>query len=246
MFEAYLDESGIHDNATHCVVAGYYGARTSWERFEIGWYKLLTQFNVPLDKFHAKDLYPTAKGFFSSRWDQRSRHSEFLTSIAKTINNHHKIYPITCGLVVKDFNSFSHDVRRYLTGADIRQGQLLTQGCPSKPYFVLLQRCVIKICDYTSIGSHAHFCLGVDRQTYGGYAMQLFDEMASSRNKGGAFAWKGKLGKVAFPLAAATPQLQAADFLVNLTYHHMVNAGNKIGQVAATPLLQSCNKTGSI
>jgi len=56
MIEAYLDESGIHDGAAVCVIAGYFGGPGQWHKFERLWRKSLDRAGVPLEKFHALNL----------------------------------------------------------------------------------------------------------------------------------------------------------------------------------------------
>src|SRR6185437_8468888 len=54
MVEAYMDESGIHDGAHVCVIAGYYGGKNQWRSFEQRWRKILKDTNTPaLKEFHA-------------------------------------------------------------------------------------------------------------------------------------------------------------------------------------------------
>jgi hypothetical protein len=55
------------------------------------------------------------------------------------------------------------------------------------------------------------------------------------------WATKGRLGDPAFPLAKATPQLQAADLLVHLTYRYMLerHAAND-WNVVPSGLLLTC------
>jgi hypothetical protein len=42
------------------------------------------------------------------------------------------------------------------------------------------------------------------------------------------------------PLAKETPQLQIANFLTNVTYHHFLDAGDQLGKLQPSPLLQRC------
>jgi hypothetical protein len=58
VIDAYLDESGIHDGAAMCVVGGYWSGRTRWRQLDNDWRKVLNKFNVPLERFHAKNLFP--------------------------------------------------------------------------------------------------------------------------------------------------------------------------------------------
>jgi Protein of unknown function (Hypoth_ymh) len=64
MIEAYLDETGIHDGAPFCVIAGFFGGLGQWGRFDSAWRRALSAFDVPLDQFHALDLMRGRKFFF--------------------------------------------------------------------------------------------------------------------------------------------------------------------------------------
>jgi hypothetical protein len=242
MLHAYLDESGIHDGAAACVIAGYFGGRGQWRKFEADWCKMLKHFNVPMEEFHAKDIFPKAKGFFHpSKWS--GDHQVFLSAIADTIARHPKIHPISAAIIVDDFNSFSLDERRYLTGATFRAGKLVNSGCPGKSYFVPFQHAVITICNYAPVGGLANFYFGLG-QHFAGYAIEIFKQIKASDLQSpdgfGEFAWKQRLGEAFTPLAKETPQLQIADFLTNVTYHHVLDAGDQLGKLQPSPLLQKC------
>src|SRR5215813_3126923 len=106
MLHAYLDEAGIHDGAAVCVIAGYFAGSGKWKEFEADWHKLLADFKVPMDKFHAKDLFPKPKGFFHPREsDWAGDHKAFLDAVARTIGDHPGIHPVSAGIIVGDFNS---------------------------------------------------------------------------------------------------------------------------------------------
>jgi hypothetical protein len=235
--QGYLDESGIHDGSLMCVVAGYFGGSGQWKRFETDWRQLLDRFGIPVEQFHAKDLFPRATGWFQHHWT--GDHRKFLNAIADTIASHPKVAPMSVGILVNDFNSFSIEARRYFTGATMRNGEVIDDGCPSKWYFVPFQWCVVHICEYAPVGGRAHFFFGIDRTFYG-YASKLFEQMLNGPRRGRVDEWKDRLGTMFAPKAKETPQLQAADFLANLTYHHMLDAGDKLGTVAPSPLLARC------
>ena len=56
--EAYFDESGIHDGAKVCVVAGYYGTEMAWKKFEGQWNKILLDYpELNGEAFHAKRFF---------------------------------------------------------------------------------------------------------------------------------------------------------------------------------------------
>jgi hypothetical protein len=215
MLEAYLDESGIHSGAAVCVVAGYFAKAREWRKFERRWTALLGSQLVPLHEFHAKDLF-TKSGFFL-RW-KRVTCDRFIEEVINTIcNPGYKIYPVSSGVVVADFQSLSFRERQYCTGAILnnRTGKL-SGGCPDKPYFVPFQSSVITIANYAPAGSKVHFYFGLDRDFYK-YANDLYRGMKLLGHE----EWKSKLGNSSFPLASETPELQAADVLAYLTYTHI-------------------------
>jgi hypothetical protein len=61
MLEAYLDESGIHDGAKVCMVAGYFGGRSQLRKLERKWKSVLEDFAFPMKDFHAKELVDSRK-----------------------------------------------------------------------------------------------------------------------------------------------------------------------------------------
>ena len=64
---------------------------------------MLKDFNVPIEEFHAKDIFPKAKGFFHpSKWS--GDHQVFLSAIADAIARHPKIHPISAAIIVVDSN----------------------------------------------------------------------------------------------------------------------------------------------
>lgn len=126
-----------------------------------------------------------------------------------------------------------------MTGARKRDGKLVTSGCPRKPYFVPFQYTLRTICRYAPVGGKAHFFFGIDRPFYE-YATALFKQIKNDDLQDGEWSWKQRLGDPSAPRAANTAQLQAADFLANLTYHHMLDAKDKIGSLLPTPLLATC------
>lgn len=238
MLDAYLDESGVHDQAKICVIAGYFGGSGQWRRFEKDWRALLAAFDVPMEKFRAKDLFPNPCGFFHG-WN-RTRHTNFLNAVASTIAAQPKINPVGFGIVVQDFFTYSENVRRFFTGANMRHGKPTSSGCPNKPYFVPFQKCLIQVCGYAPRGGKAHFFFGLDRP-FASYATELFALIkVSDLQLGDLSAWKQQIGDPSFPSAKETPQLQAADFLVHLTYQHMVSTIDVLGRVNVPPLLATC------
>jgi hypothetical protein len=242
MIDAYLDESGIHDGAAYCVIAGYFGGRGQWRKFEGAWKQLLRDFKVPMEKFHTKHLYPEPKPgtWFCDQWSRRDDYKLFHNAIATTISDHKKIHPVSAGIVVPAFNSFSLDDRRFMTGAKTNiKGELISPGSPDKPYFVPFTMVVRQICEYAPVGGKAHFSFGIDTSFYR-YATVLFEQISNDQFRLGSLGWKDRLGMSAHPKAANTAQLQAADFLAYLTYRHMLDSGDLLGTAPPSALLHKC------
>ena len=213
MIDAYLDESGIHEGAKVCVIAGYFGGPGQMKRFEKAWKNTLAEYSFPMKDFHAKNLL------------KKPKHAPMLKSLAKLAGQQPKVYPVAYGLVVDDFNRFSLAERKFLTGATIgnKSGKLLSSGCPSKPYFCPFQSVIKIVCGYAPVGGKAHFSFGLGR-SFAEYALQLFKQMhAESEIQKPFNTWnsRNRLGEPLFPLAEETAPLQAADLLVHLIYLHM-------------------------
>jgi hypothetical protein len=236
MLDAYLDESGIHTDAAVCVIAGYFGGRSQLRKLEIAWKRVLQRFNFPLRDFHAKNLFGKPK------------HAPMLSALTEAISEQKKVHPISMGIVVDDFNNFSLDRRKWMTGGRVdTNGKWINSGCPSKPYFVPFTVCLSRITDYASVGGKAHFFFGLDRG-FAEYALALFKQIKTQLAQGIYLEseWKSKdrLGDADFPMASQTPQLQAADLFVHLTYQRILQHYSS-GDWAAAPvsdMLANCVK----
>ena len=210
MIDAYLDESGIHGGAAVCMIAGYFGGRSQLRKLEIEWLRVLKKFNFPLQDFHAKDLL------------KQRKHEPMLLALSQAIAEQRKVHPVSLGIVVEHFNLFPIELRRWMTGGRVNRNthKWIDSGCPSKPYFCPFVRCLQIVTDCAPVGGKAHFFFGLDR-SFSDYATQLFKQIKEQINKGiygSEWTSKGRLGEPSFPLAAETPQLQAADLFVHLNY----------------------------
>jgi len=228
MMEAYLDESGIHGGAPVCVVAGYFGRRNHWRHFETAWKAVLSRFGYQLEDFHSKN------------WIKSRDKRPLLIELAKTIGKY-SIYPVSMAIVVEDFNAFALQQRRWLTGAVAHKGKLITTGCPTKPYFVPFQLCLLRVTTYIKPGNRAHFFFGLDR-TFGDYAAALFRLVKAKNKDDYRLEWskKNRLGDISFPMASETPELQAADLLAYLTYLHFLERIKANKALKPTGLLALC------
>ena len=194
---------------------------------------MLADFRFPMEEFHAKDLIKSHK------------HQPMLRGLARAIAGQQKVCPVSYGIVVEDFYSFSLEQRRFMTGATIdpKTNKLLTSGCPTKPYFVPFQNVVRLVTDYAPVGGKAHFNFGVDR-SFAEYALTMFKQIQEQAKVGPRpwSTWKSvdRLGTPLFPKASETAQLQAADLLVHLTYRHMCEWREKGKVTQPSGLLTEC------
>jgi hypothetical protein len=92
------------------MIGGYFGGKGQMKKLERAWMKVLADYNIPLDSFHAKDMVKSKK------------YEPMLFDLAKAISEQRKGYPIAWGIVVNDFFSFSLPQRRFMTGAKLLAG----------------------------------------------------------------------------------------------------------------------------
>lgn len=228
MIEAYIDESGIHQGSTACVIAGYFGRTSHWRHFDGAWLDVLSKYDFPLERFHAQEQV------------KQERHRPMLLELAHTVSRY-TIYPVSMGLVVDDFDEFSLEAKRWLTGGS-KHG---ASGAPSKPYFLPFQLLLMKVCDYAeAAGSKAHFFFGLNAE-FSQYAKALFAHIKETRLENPASLWRSKhrLGDIAFRLAKETPAMQAADLLAHLSWQRMREcAATNEWDIPASELLALCLK----
>jgi hypothetical protein len=217
--EAYLDESGIHDGAQVCVVAGFFGKKGGWRSLDSQWRNCVRRFDVPLGEFHAKDLMH--RGHYFDTWSEEKR-DEFVSSLAGVIAGS-RIYPVSCGLFVDDFLGFSLVERKFMTGATWHHAErrFSSTGCPNKPYFVPFQEVLRRVSLSAPPGAKSHYFFGLGRPL-AKYALVYFRYL-KARARVLTIAKKyTRFGAIRFPEAKSTPALQAADLFSYLTYRHMM------------------------
>ena len=219
MMEAYFDESGIHDGAKVCVVAGFYGTQPAWRVFENQWKKILSDYpELDGEGFHAKRFFARNEnqervGRYIGWADEKA--NRFLERLLQCIIRN-RVFPIGYGVVVDDFLALPLVSRQWHTGARFSiTGDVETSGCPSKPYYLPFQFCALKSAQLSN-AEKLHYFVGIDR-TFQGYAAELYNFlMVDERIE---LAMRNRLGGTLLnPPAAETPGLQAADLLANRIY----------------------------
>jgi hypothetical protein len=213
MIDSYLDESGIHEGAEVCLIAGYFGGRGQWCKFEKLWKQVLREFDVPLSEFHAKAL--------AKRRDSCNLQLALARTIARC-----KIYPVAYGVLVRDFFKLSLSERRFMTGATLTpEGRIKETGSPNRPYFAPFQPVLKRVLSYAPVGGRANFFFGLD-SPFAKYATDLYAKLQHN----GLHPYQERFGDIAFPLAKETPALQAADLLVHLMYLDMLSRAQQRSQ----------------
>ncbi len=214
MVSAYIDESGIHENAKICVVAGYYGFEDAWNAFDYVWNKVLVDFGVPhfhSVQFWAKDKAHNRVGPYANWKDERA--DVFLERLLLSIEGA-QIHPVGSGIVVNEWKRFPIEPRRWLTGAVWNGRKFKTNGSPSKPYYVPFQICILEPAKFMEPNTIQYF-FGLDKN-FAGHAQQMYNEMKELKE----LPERDQLGNIAFPLSKDVPGLQAADLLTYCFYKH--------------------------
>src|SRR4051812_3453765 len=104
MVYAYMDESGIHDGAHVCVVAGYFGSEKKWASFDERWRETLKSTGeATLREFHSTEFWAsdgTRRGVFAG-WSN-DKAAKFIDDLLDCIVES-RLYPTAAALVADEF-----------------------------------------------------------------------------------------------------------------------------------------------
>jgi len=259
MLKAYFDESGIHDKAQICVVAGFVLEESRADLLGSIWkYEVLDRFTLPY--FHAKE-FANRSGPFRGWSDAMAQ--TFTTRAMAGIRRAMLDYewpPVLIGAAIRrrDFFSLSQDDRRWLTGGtfvasstDGRARKWKRQGAPTKPYFLAFQQAVLDAAKYERHmplstayrrrelfsekeprnAKLVHYVF--DRQDdYEATAKAVFNAMRQM-----PLSVKGRLGEVVFSSKLKVRPLQVADFIAYEAFSLLQNRENGQSQ-NSKPLLK--------
>jgi hypothetical protein len=210
----YFDESGIHEGAKICAVAGYFGQRNAWEKLETDWRHALEEFHLP--EFHARRFWARdGDGHRVRPYDDLDdvKAQRFFHRLLRAIKDSH-IYPVGAAVVGEEWKQLDPGERRFLTGGRVEHGKFTTSGSPNKAYFLPFLQVVYRVTAYCSEGEKADFFFGLDR-TFSGYARDYFKQI-KKLNQPMVF----HLGEIHFPVNLETKPLQAADLLAYEVYQY--------------------------
>lgn len=203
MLQAYMDDSGSHEGAHNCVVAGYWGGVKEWRFFEWQWGEVLRSEGI--EEFKANEFWPRPKGVrlgpYKSWTDER--HKRFIDRLL-TIIESRNITPFASGFVGAEWDKLPVFLQRMFSGAREDTQQI-------KPLIMPLLLCVTTAVKYCKPGKTMHFVMDSDPRI-AGRAAQTFAEL-----KRYAIAEDGpiytSLGGLTFEDSRSAVPLQAADLL---------------------------------
>jgi hypothetical protein len=218
MLEAYMDESGIHDGAHACVIAGYWGHEKRWRHFENEWKKILHDADEPtLTEFHSVDFWKpngARKGVFKNWSDDKA--DAFIAALLDCIGSH-QIYPATSTLVVSAWNKLSKNEKMFLTGGrfDGKRNVWITPSAPNQTYYLPFQFVVVAAALACKESFKVHCVFDLHKQ-FKNHASTLFALL----KKDPTLSCRERLGEFSMADSKDAPGLQAADLLAYQSYLH--------------------------
>jgi len=216
MVESYMDESGIHDGAHVCVIAGYWGSVKKWGRFERRWPEILREADEPtLKEFHSTEFWNASgkrHGVFAKWSDAKS--DKFIDDLIACIVDT-KIFPTSCVLVVDEWKKLNKDERTLLTGGryDPIAKKWIHPGAPNKTYFWPFQLAIANPAIHCKPGLHVHYTFDLNKQ-FKNHAIDLYGLLKNDHN----FKVRHRLGALDLEASEKAVGLQAADLFAYQTY----------------------------
>ena len=212
MIQAFCDESGIHDGARACSVAGWVATTRTWQRFEERWSKACGGV-----EWHGKEFFARSRGKRVgpyAGWDD----DKALAYIKRLVDAIVVSDPVAVGGVidVRAFNALSLDDRKWLTGATWNNDKqrFTTSGKPSSPYHLGFTECLegAAAC-VKKPGWQVSFVFD-QQNVYAPWALEFF-RAAKGQTQTEMARY---LGDVTFKSKDGVAGLQAADLLANALY----------------------------
>lgn len=216
MIEAYMDESGIHDGAHVCVVAGYWGLTKKWKRFESQWSQIIEGAKEPtLKEFHSTKFWyadGTRKGIFAQGDDSKAE--EFVDDLVSCIVETN-LFPTSAVLVIEDWKKLNKYERMFLTGGyyDLDNQHWITTGAPNKTYFLPFQFAVVGPAIHCRAGLHVNYTFDLNKQ-FKNHVVDLYTLLKSDQK----LQSRHRLGALDLEESQRAVGLQAADLLAYQTY----------------------------
>ena len=232
------DESGIHDGAGVCIIAGYIASVKQWIWFDSRWDAALERNDVA--DFHSKDFFALngvgqRVGRYRSRANPSEKHSygdwsdaranRFIADLLSAIHDS-QIHPIGSYVSTEVFFSFTYGQRKVFTGGKFTYAnglKWLTSGAPSKPYFLVYDHCLVEAFHRTKVGMRTLFLFDQQKEFEKRAAQQFSESLAALGNGPEASTVRGKYAGVKFHERLDFPGLQAADLYTHCWYRYAVD-----------------------
>jgi len=220
MLEAYMDESGIHDGAHTCVIAGFWGGENQWRGFENSWQQIIR--DAGLVEFHSVEFWERKDGKRTGvyeNWDD-TRADRLISDLLNCIEGF-KIYPTTSAVPLAAWKELTRDERMLLTGGKLKPDGTWEKnfGAPNKPYFLPFQWAVYFPAKACKASLRVHYAFDLNKQ-FKTHASQLFAMLKNWDITD--FPYRDRLGEISFPTSHEAPGLQAADLLAYRSYQFSV------------------------
>jgi hypothetical protein len=219
MLHAYTDASGSHDGSPQCIVAGYWGGKNEWGRFEREWNAVLKSENIA--EFHAKNFWHRPRVREFKDWDD-ARHAQFIDRLLSIVENH-KVFPFGLGVDIAEWNRQPAYYRKIYSGfhqdVDVRDEKL-------KAIFLSFQMAVGTIAHYCHDGVMMHFFFDKDPQVMGRIA-SCYTELSKPDQKHSPKEARlvRAMGELHFADSVDSAPIQAADLLAYELYRYNKKRG---------------------
>jgi hypothetical protein len=209
VIQAFLDETGIHEQARICAIAGFIASVKQWQRFERLWDTLGPDAKDP--GFHAKRFFardPAGNRVRPYQDWTNERADKLLEGLVECVNRT-DMHPIGAVVDVHAFRQYTLNQRRRLTGASwTLSGKLQTSGAPTKPYYLAFQSAIVQgLRRLKRLDWQVHFIFD-QQNVLAPFALKLYNRFKTDpENKD----WHRRMGDIAFRSREEAPALQLAD-----------------------------------
>jgi len=223
----YADESGTHQAARFCVVAGYRGTPGQWKVFNREWRSVLGKPHYRVPDFHSRVFFnrrsiPATKPNPYQGWSD-AKANRFLGELLYVIR-HRRLVPVGCAVNIEDFESYTYGERCSLVGYVTRASRRTVRERP-QPYHGAARYLMTDSIDGVAPDTEMHFVLAehdeYQAQAYNAYLLgKKYDETGNAH----------RMRSFSFEPAAAQPGLQVADLLAHQWYNYLTRGRGRLNR----------------
>lgn len=204
----YADESGTHGTGPFCLIAGYRASPGQWGVFKRDWKTVLNKPEYRIKEFHSSVFFARADIQDKKRnpylgWSDKKA-DRFIGELVMIIR-HRNIYPVGCAVEIRDFETFTPEIRGLLAGYMIVPEGHKRPRKPA-PYHVAFKVLLEDAAFGTHSDTQLHFLFARQKE-YQKHADESYHTWKES-GPGGLQA-----REIGWDFPVNWPQLQAADLL---------------------------------